>query len=305
MSFYPDGFSFQDFDLLIDGDIIYASFIKKVPYFIYDLDSKKPNRYSLAKSIDGVHWEEVGDMIMPVPNTWEESIWAGSIRRQENKYVIYYTGVRIALRNSSCKIGKAYSLDLIHWTKDLDNPVLIFEAENPYYSGEPELAFRDPFPFEHEGRRYIIFCAKDKSQPACKQGGVGIVEETSSNQFKWMPPLFSPGIYLDGLECPALYKLQGKWYLLYGIDDENKEKAFRYAIGDNPFGPFIVPQDNQLLPTNNYNCRIVQFKGRILLYYWSREIVDGMLHEKLALPKEVHIRNGKIVLSDFKQTLVD
>lgn len=298
-SYHPPGFSFQDFDLLVDGDVLYASFIKKVPYLASDNDSKKPNRYSLAKTTDGFNWQEIGDVISPVPKSWEESIWAGSFRKQDGKYVLYYTGVEVAQRNDSCKIGKAYSDDLIIWKKDPQNPVLVFDPENSYYSDESKLAFRDPFPFEYDGKRYVIFCAKDKNQPARKQGCVGITEETSPNKFAWLPPLFSPGTYFDGLESPALYELEGKWYLLYGIDHENNESAFRYAIGDTPFGPFVASVDNQLLPPDCYNCRIVKFKGKTLLYYWQREVVDGLTQESLASPKEVLIASdGKILLQN-------
>lgn len=301
-NFYTaSGFSFQDFDLMVEDNILYASYVKKVPYPASDSDARQPNRYALAKSHDGISWQEVADIIMPVPNSWEESIWAGSISKQNNKYIIYYTGVKADIRNDSCKIGKAYSTDLINWEKDQDNPVLIFGPDSTHYSDEPKLAFRDPFPFVYQDKRYILFCAKDKNQPAGKQGCIGIIEEIMPNQFKWLPPIFSPGIYFDGLECPALYELEGKWYLLYGIDRKNDEKAFRYAIGTSPFGPFKTFNDNQLLSSNNYNCRITNFKGKKLLYHWFRDTWNGMTRERLAPPKEVHILDdGRLSLSDIE-----
>ena len=125
--YHAPGFSFQDFDLIVDGDILYASYIKKVPYPVADRDAKQPNRYGLAKSQDGISWQEMSDIIMPVAGSWEESIWAGSISKQNNKYVVYYTGVKAKIRNDSCKIGKVYSTDLIHWEKDSNNPVFVFD----------------------------------------------------------------------------------------------------------------------------------------------------------------------------------
>lgn len=287
--------------MIVEGDNLYASYIKKIPYPTTDSDAKQPNGYGLAKSQDGISWQEMSDIIMPVAESWEESIWAGSISKQNNKYVVYYTGVKAKIRNDSCKIGRAYSTDLVRWEKDPDNPVLVFDPNNQYYSDEPKLAFRDPFPFVHQGKQYILFCAKDKNQPSGRQGCVGIVEETALNQFKWTPPIFSPGIYFDGLECPALYELEGKWYLLYGIDHENNEKSFRYAVSNNPFGPFKTFTDNQLLSSNNYNCRMVNFKGKQLLYHWFRDIWNGMMRERLAPPKEVHILDdGRLSLSDIE-----
>ena len=43
-------FNFNDFDLLVEKDILYAMYVKKIPYPKDDNDSKKPNRYGLAKS---------------------------------------------------------------------------------------------------------------------------------------------------------------------------------------------------------------------------------------------------------------
>jgi beta-fructofuranosidase len=300
-NFYQSpGFNFNDFDLLVEKDTIYATYVKKIPFPLEDKDAKQPNRFGMAKSIDGINWEEVGDIILPIPHTWEESLWAGCFTKQDGKYVIYYTGVKILERQPSCKIGKAYSTDLIHWEKDLNNPIFTFDQGNPYYSDESKLSFRDPFYFKHEGKKYILICAKDKKQSEGKRGCVGILEETEDNKFKWLPPIFSPGIYKDGLECPAIYNLNGRWYLLYGIDHESGEKVFRYAVADNPFGPFRTFTDNQLLSSNNYVCRIVKFKRRYFLYNWFRDYENGLVRERLALPKEVTVLDdGRLSISDF------
>jgi len=300
--FMPSGFSFNDFDMVATDEALFSYYIKKVPFPEGDRGSKHPNRFGIAKSTDGLTWLEVGEAILPVSGTWEESMWAGGISTRPGQYVLYYTAVRAAKRQASCQIGKAYSKDLIHWVKDPKNPVFILDAaRNAYYSDEPQLSFRDPFPFEHKGRNYVIFCGKDKRQPPGRQGCIGIAEESAAGGFRFMSPLFSPGIYPDGLECPALYLLDGRWYIFYGVDRENGETAFRYAIAASPFGPFHTFSDNQLLSTNNYACRIVHFKGTRLLYHWFRDYPDGVVRERLAPPKEVHIlANGEISLSDWQ-----
>ena len=301
MKYYSTpGYNLNDFDLLAEGDTLYAMYVQKVPFPKGENDSKPPNKYGLIKTIDGVTWEDMGDILLPgTEGSWDESLWAGSISKQDGKYVIYYTGVKRVERQSSCKFGKAYSIDLLNWQKDPNNPVLTFDPANPYYSDEPKLSFRDPFFFSHEGKKYLLFCAKDKSMPAGKQGCIGIVEEIQPNVFRWMPPLFSPGIYFDGLECPALYKIEGRWYLLYGCDWED---VFRYAIADSPFGPFTTYAGNQLLSKNNYVSRIVRFKNKLLLYNWYRDYPDGLVRERLAPPKEVHIlEDSNISLSEMEE----
>ena len=296
-----DNFNFNDFDLIVKDGWLYAMYVKKVPYPKDDIDSKQPNRYGLAKSKDGTHWEEVGDIIMPNEKGWDQSLWAGSISKQGDKYVIYYTGVLQKGRQSTCKIGKAYSTDMVHWEKDHQNPVLIFDPQNPYYSDEPKLAFRDPFFIENNGKNYILFCAKDKKQPSGKQGCIGVVEEIAPNQFKWLPPLFSSGKYPDGLECPALYFIKDKWYIIYGLDSENASvHHMRYAVSENFFGPFEELEENKLLPEgHHYIGRIVNFKDTLLYYSWFRDVVKGTIRERLSSPKEIKIVNNREI------TLID
>jgi beta-fructofuranosidase len=290
------GFNFNDFDFLVEDDILYASYVKKIPYPKENEDARKPNRYGLAKTTDGVKWEEVGDTIMPgQAGSWEESLWAGGISKQNGEYVIYYTAVKMAERTNSCKIGKAYSKDLIHWQKDPTNPVFTFNPENPYYSNEYRLAFRDPFCFQHQNRTYILFCARDEAQPLDKQGCVGIAEEISPNQFKWLPPLYSPGQYFDGLECPAMYEINNRWYLLFGQDQKSGGPIFRYAMSDSPFGPFVEPRNNILAKDGNYISRIAKLKGKMLLYSWFRDYPDGNVRERLASPKEITFQNDGLI----------
>jgi len=297
--FQPKGFSFQDFDLLAEGDTLYVAYLKKISKKISDPNAHFPNRFGLIKSTDGVTWENEGDILLPTPNSWEETLWAGNLTKQDGQFVIYYTGTTKTGRHNACQWGKAYSPDMVHWEKDKNNPLFSFEKDNPFYSDEPNLAFRDPFPFEYEGKRYILFCAKDKRQPQNQRGCVGFAQETP-NGLVWKEPLFSPGTYKDGLENPALYELEGRWYLLYGVDVENGETAFHYAVAKTPLGPFDTFEDNQLLSSGNYNCRIVIFKGKQLLYHWTRDFADELIRERLAPPQEVRILpDGRISLVDI------
>jgi len=280
-------FNFNDFDLVVKDGVLYAVYVKKFSYPKNNKGAKRPNRFSLAKSGDGKNWEEVGDILFPRKNTWEESLWAGAILKECNYYTLYYTGVT-KLKEASTKVGKAYSKDLIHWKKDPGNPVLVFDSKNPYYSDEPLFCFRDPYPIIINNKKYVLVATKDKSKSDCKRGCIGIVRRVRKNKFNWMPPIFSPGKY-PVLECPALYKIKNRWYLFYGDD---KKAVFRYAVANEPFGPFREPKNNILLPKLNYNVKIVRFKGRILLYHWYRDFPGGFVRERLAYPKEIKMLKG-------------
>ncbi|MBI4242919.1 MAG: family 43 glycosylhydrolase [Planctomycetes bacterium] len=166
MTLKQSKYNFGDFDIQnIDG-VLYAFFIKKP----LRSPPSKPNRYSIIKSIDGTHWKEVSDAVLPIRDSWEETIWASTLSHQRGKHVIYYTGATKMGGADGCSIGKAYSKDPVHWEKDKDNPVFRFNAKTSYYSSESRLAFRDPFYFVYRGKRYLLFCAKDKLKSRHQQG---------------------------------------------------------------------------------------------------------------------------------------
>lgn len=293
MSFYQcPGFNFNDFDLIVHEGFLYAVYVKKVPFKPGQgtaAEEREPNRYGLARTGDGEQWEEVGDILLPRPSTWEESLWAGSIVKRDGRFILYYTGVTMAGREKSCKIGRAFSTDLLHWERDPGNPILTLQPGNPHYADEPLLQFRDPFPFEHGGRRYLLFAARDKRRPKGKRGCVGIVEETEHG-YQWLPPLFSPGMYVDGLECPAIYGIEGRWYLLFGEDSASGHgHRFHYAVARRPFGPYREPEESILLPEGCYTSRIVEFRGKLLLYHWVRDFPAGLVRERIAPPKKVRM----------------
>jgi len=276
------GENFNDFDLTVHNDALYALFIRKTPHSQNDKDAKTPNRFGLAKSEDGIQWEDLGTILSPSLKSWEQSLWAGGITRREGQFTLYYTGVTRE-REASSHIGRAFSSNLRTWKKDSANPILTLNSNNRYYSDEPLRCFRDPFPIIIQGKRYILIAGKDKQQPAGKRGCIGLIEETSHNQFIWHPPLFSPGTY-SVLECPALYEINNRWYLLFGDD---KQKVFRYAIADSPLGPFTQPMNNILLQKDYYSVRFVNFQGSWKAYAWKRDFPEGIIRERLSGPYRI------------------
>lgn len=293
-TFQPEGENINDFDLIVHDEMLYAVFVRKTPYPKENIDAKKPNRFGLARSPDGKAWEDLGTVLEPIAETWEQSLWAGGVAHRDGQFVLYYTGVT-ETREASSQIGRAFSRDLRLWSKDDANPILTLSAGNPYYSDEPVHCFRDPYPMMINGKRYLLIGAKDKAQPEGKRGCIGFIEERIDGRFTFHPPLFSPGSY-NVLECPALYTIGTYWYLLFGDDTK---KVFRYARADQPLGPFIEPRENQLLPENFYNVRFVHFRGEWRSYCWMRDFPNGIVRERLVGPYGVDIgRDGSLTLRD-------
>jgi hypothetical protein len=123
--FHCPGYGFQDFDLIVEKGCLFAVYVKKEIYSKNQCDAKKPNCYGLAKTHDGYNWSDIGTVLIPGPiGSWDESLWAGSVSKQDGRYVLYYSAVKILERQQSCKFGKAYSDDLVNWKKDPENPIL-------------------------------------------------------------------------------------------------------------------------------------------------------------------------------------
>ncbi len=302
--YYKDKFyNFHDFDLVVKDGALFAVYLKKSAWKVGKKHSSLPNIYGIAKSKNGINWEDAGIALRPDPKSWDQNMWGGSVFKENGNYVLYYTAVTSA-RIPSQKIGKAYSKNLQFWKKDKNNPVFVYDNENPYYTGANAFCFRDPYCFKHNGKKYIIFATKDRTQKKDERGCIGMVEEYAKNKFKWKAPIFSPSTKnkYPIMECPAIYKIKGMWYLLFGDD---RSHTFCYAVSNSPFGPFKEPKNNILFSRLHYTAKIVYFRKKWLLYHWFRDKRNGFIRERLAPPKEVVIKNNKIVLKDLEKSFID
>ena len=105
--FKPQNFNFQDFSLIIKGKFLYAIYIKKVPYQEGLEDSKKPNVFALARTRDGFDWGDMGDILLPNKDSWDQSMWAGTVYKEGKEFVLYYTSVIFKEREPTQKNWKS------------------------------------------------------------------------------------------------------------------------------------------------------------------------------------------------------
>ena len=77
-----------------------------------------------------------------------------------------------------------------------------------------------------------------------------------------MPPLLYPMVY-DDIECPCVFELNGRFYLIGSIREDIK---VRYWFAPEFFGEYHSFHADVLLPQGNYAARIVQDGEHLLVY---------------------------------------
>lgn len=194
-----------------------------------------------ARSTDLVNWEELPPAVAPgeVDSYDGGGIWTGSIVENEGRFYLFYTGHHVGAANPQT-ICLAISDDLVTFTKVEDNPVLLPTA------AYEQVDWRDPYVFfnEAEGAWWMLIATRLAEGPYWRRGAIALA--TSRDLLKWTveeEPFYSPGdTYCP--ECPELWELRGRWYLVYSRFSEDVGTIYRVA--DNPRGPFTIPANESL-----------------------------------------------------------
>ncbi len=230
-------------------------------YYLYDTDHNGQGyhpiyKYSTANLYDYSDHGMVLDFgLMTDP---DPAIGTGSvIQDKEGLYHLFYTG-----HNDTGNSGKgkecvmhAVSRDREVWEKLPEDT--FFSPEN--YSKDD---FRDPEVFwvEEEQCYWMLIAARENTE-----GGV-VAKYTSEDLKEWtfQGPIYAPHAQFM-LECPDLFRMGDKYYLLYSWDC-----VTYYAMSDSLYGPFSAPEDN-VLDGNGfifYAAKSVEFNGRRYLCGW-------------------------------------
>jgi len=105
------------------------------------------------------------------PKSWDTVIHEHALYRDGDRYVLFYTGFD---GKKGDRGGLAYSKDLIHWTKDLSNPV--FNGEGPDRWDSMHLRPRSLF---RHGQYFYLFFEGAGTRPkfSAKEDGVQVKNE--------------------------------------------------------------------------------------------------------------------------------
>ena len=290
------GSGFSDWEI---GDI--TVIVYKGTYHLFHLIIPNHDYIAHAISRDGMSWKRVKNaLFVGDPGDWDDDmLWTMHVYEDNDKFFMYYTGLQRKDRGVISRIGLAESSDLLHWEKrnqqhfPIEPKGVVYETatSNP----RTWLSFRDPFRFDYQGETYLLVDARAITGPVSRRGCVGLVKITKDSAVL-MPPLLYPLVY-DDIECPCVFELNGRFYLLGSIREDIK---VRYWFAPNFFGEYHSFHADVLLPHGNYAARTVQDGEHLLVYtfFYAYEKIDAL--RVLPPPKELDTdAKGRLLLRSY------
>jgi beta-fructofuranosidase len=290
------GSGFSDWEI---GDI--TVIIHKNVYHLFHLIIPNHDYIAHAISRDGMSWKRVNNaLFVGHPGEWDDDmLWTMHVCEVNGKFEMYYTGLQRRDRGVLSRVGYAESPNLIDWTKNRKT-IFPIEPKGIYYETHQTnprtwLSFRDPFRFEHNGEVYLLVATRTIKGPTSRRGCVGLVKITH-DIFELMPPLLYPMVY-DDIECPCIFELAGRFYLLGSIREDIK---VRYWSAPDFFGEYTSFNADVLLPQGNYAARTVRDGDHLLVYnfFYAYGKIDAL--RVLPPPKELVTDNeGRLLLKSY------
>lgn len=290
-------------------------------FYLQAFPSKDPderhNKYVTighAVSDDLLHWTELSTALKPGENdSWDNlALWTGSVIKKDDKYYMFYTG-----RNKDKmwiqKIGVAISDDLLEWEKSKNNPIL--EAKKYYYidNNKNKLgkigAWRDPFVFQDpiSKKYYMTISARENNGSYEYNACVAILESEDLLEWKYLPPIFAPGVY-DEIETTQIIYHRGIYYLFFSTHTNNYEPDFALNNGasgglhcyfsENLFGNYKPVNSNGIVLGNGkemYAVRLLHIKNNDFhAIGWLAETKEEKFVGKLTHPFKIRIEKNKV-----------
>ena len=245
------------------------------------LFSLKPGGYDsvLARSKDWLHWTETPITHTPVmTGDWFAPYFVLGVFRDDAAGVY-----RSFHGHAKGRMVGSVSGDLLHWScapKEFSVP------PGDYYERR-----RDPFVFWIPERRAFgcVMTTWMKGRTKETGGAVSLATSPDLQQWKDHGPIIDPGD-IGEPECPQMFELGARWYLLASIYDRAVGKPV-YWRGDSPAGPWKPTPHGQLDGKDLCAAQIAFDGDQPVLFGWIplKPARPGRQHwgGHLALPREV------------------
>ena len=158
-------------------------------------------------------------------------------------------------------VAHAISTDLINWEK---LPELTFGADERIY--EP-FDWRDPFVFYNEEDKCFDMLLAARLQGASEKNGgcVGLCRSYDLLHWEAKEPFYNPESYMTH-ECPDLFKLGNKWYLVYSTFSE--KFVTHYRMSDKLSGPWTSPIEDTFDGRAFYAAKTAQVGDKRMAFAW-------------------------------------
>lgn len=158
-------------------------------------------------------------------------------------------------------VAHAISTDLINWEK---LPELTFGADERIY--EP-FDWRDPFVFYNQEEKCFDMLLAARLRGASEKNGgcVGLCRSYDLLHWEAKEPFYNPESYMTH-ECPDLFKLGNKWYLVYSTFSE--KFVTHYRMSDKLSGPWTSPIEDTFDARAFYAAKTAQVGDKRMAFAW-------------------------------------
>lgn len=252
-------------------------------YASHDIDPPQGcdlmDRYHVFSTDDMQHWTDHGEILNSSQVPWGRKeggfMWAPDCAYKNGTYYFYFPHPSETEWNNSWKIGVATS----------KSPASGFIAQG-YIEGMSSLI--DPCVFvDDDGQVYIY------------NGGGAICEggKLKDNMMELDGPMQRMEGLEDFHEGTWLHKRNGVYYLSYSDnhDDGTTHNRMRYAISDNPLGPW-KSMGIYMDPTDSYTNHgsIVEYKGQWYAFYHNSALSNHDWLRSICVDKLYYNPDGTI-----------
>ncbi len=247
-------------------------YLHKGTYYLYYLAAggEQWDNTSMATSPDGVHWDEIGPVLVKRPEaTWmgTGSTWASPNFAKDGKFQINFsewTGPRQT-------IFFAESTDLIHWTKLSDDYEFV-QDERWYH---PQGRWDCIWVIERPGGGLYGYWTATPNDETGGRFGFG----QSMDGVTWealLPPVVT-GLHEGEGEVGAIEKIGDTYVMMFGLGGD-----MYTLLAEKPEGPFRLAETNpMLLGGNTYFSRFFRTDDDLLANHHSmpqdRNVHMGLL----------------------------
>jgi beta-fructofuranosidase len=247
-----------------DQHALYHLFYLQAPRSLHD-----PNlRHGMATvghavSSDLLHWVHRGTVLKAgAPGSWDDrAIWTGSVTIHDGLAYIFYTALSNAEQVPFQRIGLATSVNLTHWQRHPNNPLL--EVDTRWYerqSTEPGgiQTWRDPYVVyaSDEQVYYMFLSARVNTGSHDGRAVIGLARSTDLLSWELLPPVSIPGDFTE-MEVPQVVPLNGRYYLLFCASghaasrlsrmDDRRWTGTHYLVSNRLTGPYLPLTDEPLV----------------------------------------------------------
>ncbi|MDR3701798.1 MAG: glycoside hydrolase family 32 protein [Candidatus Sulfopaludibacter sp.] len=219
-----------------------------------------------ARSRDLVNWEHLPIALAPSVEKGETAVFSGgAILALDGRPRIFYTS--IGERAPEQWMATPADEDLIVWTKSRQNPILTTAVHGALKVDD----WRDPFLFTESGATYMVCGGNTSGRRWGGSGQVQLYRATNDELTHWthLGPVFEcRDREIVNIECPDLFKLDGKWVLII-----SPHKPCEYFLGSLDLArPRFTPEARGILDAGmDYASNISRDQsGRTILWMWGR-----------------------------------